>query len=94
MYLKIIKRILPLEVVNIIKDEQRSIYLLIGVGGFVSMFIGAELVCLFLLGKILLGQSIPLKTDGLFILNYIHNLSQSELLIFFGSVFALVIVLR
>ncbi len=65
---KIIKKILPVEVVNIIRDEQRSLYLLIGVGGFVSIFIGAELVCLFLLGKILLGLPIPLQADGLSIL--------------------------
>ena len=94
MYSKIIKKILPVEVVNIIKDEQRSLYLLIGVGGFVSTFIGAELVCLFLLGKILLGQPIPFKTDELSILNYTDNLTQSELLIFFGGLFALVILLR
>ena len=94
MTYSIISKLLPKEVTNLIIGDGRWLWLLFSVGGAVAFLIGLELVCLYLLGKALLGQSIPIEAGGLFIASYLENLSQSELLIILGFTFSLVIVLR
>ena len=68
--------------------------MLLVVGGVVGLLIGCELICLYLLGKVLLGQAIPIQTDGIIISGYLENLTQSQLLLRFALVFAGVIGLR
>ena len=96
MFQNMLVKLLPKEVINLIKGDGRWLWSLFIIGGVVAVLIGLELICLYLLGKALLGQNIPIETGGLFIFiaNYFENLSQSELMIILGSVFSLVIVLR
>ena len=96
MTYSIFTKFLPKEVVSLIKGDGRILFLLFAIGGAVAFLIGLELICLYLLGKALLGQSIPIETGGLFIFiaSYLENLSQSELMVILGSAFSLVIVLR
>ena len=96
MTYSILTTFLPKEVISLIKGDGRILFLLFAIGGAVAFLIGLELICLYLLGKALLGQSIPIETGGLFIFiaSYLENLSQSELMVILGSAFSLVIVLR
>ena len=89
-------KLFPKEVINLIKEDGRWLWSLFAVGGAVAVLIGLELICLYLLGKALLEQSIPIEAGGLliFISSYLENLPQSELLIILGCTFSLVIVLR
>ena len=64
--------------------------------GMVAFLIGLELICLYLLGKVLLEQSIPIEAGNLFIFiaNYLENLPQSQMMIILGCAFSFVILLR
>jgi ABC-type bacteriocin/lantibiotic exporter with double-glycine peptidase domain len=92
----IFAKLFPKEVVNLIKEDGSWLWSLFAVGGAVAVLIGLELICLYLLGTALLGQSISIEAGGLFIFiaSYLENLTQSELLIILGCTFSLVIVLR
>lgn len=96
MTYSIFSKLLPKEVINLIKGDWRILSLLFAVGSMVALLIGLELICLYLLGKVLLEQSILIEEGGLFIFiaSYLENLPQSELLIILGCMFSLVIVLR
>jgi|MDTB01.3.fsa_nt_gb subfamily B ATP-binding cassette protein MsbA len=92
----ILIKLFPKEVINLIKGDGRWLWSLFVIGGVVAVLIGLELICLYLLGKVLLEQSIPIEAGGLFIFiaSYLENLPQSELLIILGCAFSLVIGLR
>ena len=93
IYSRIFKFI-PKEVKDLITGDGRWIWLLFVVGGMVGLLIGCELICLYFLGKVLLGQSIPIQANGLFISGYLDNLTQSQLLLYFAVIFAGVIGMR
>ncbi len=96
MFQNMLVKLFPKEVINLIKGDGRWLWSLFIIGGVVAVLIGLELICLYLLGKVLLDQSIPIEAGGLFIFiaSYLENLPQSELLIILGCAFSLVIGLR
>ena len=85
---------IPLEVKELIKNEYKSIWLLLSIGSVVSLFIALELICLFFIGKVLLAQPFPDQIDGLYLFDYLKNFSQSKQLVFLGVTFACVIIVR
>ena len=96
MTYKIFSKLLPVEVINLIKGDGWTLVLLFIIGGMVAFLIGLELICLYLLGKVLLEQSIPIEAGSLFIFiaNYLENLPQSQMMIILGCTFSFVILLR
>ena len=96
MTYKIFSKLLPVEVINLIKGDGWTLVLLFIIGGMVAFLIGLELICLYLLGKVLLEQSIPIEAGSLFIFiaNYLENLPQSQMMIILGCAFSFVILLR
>lgn len=86
--------LIPKEVKELIQGDERLLWLFMVLGLVVAFFIGCELVCLFIIGKVLLGQALPVEDGGLFLYRYFENFSQSQLLILLGSIFAGVVVIR
>ena len=84
----------PKEVEALIKVDSRKVWLIILVGGLVAFFIGLELLCLYFLGKALLSQPINSLESEFLLLQFLEDLSQSQLLIFLGLAFAIVIGIR
>lgn len=87
-------RLFPEEVSDLIRPHRRQVALQFAIAGAIAVLEAVELLALFVLGSLLLGQDVATLRGAHLVTSYVEGYSQSQLTAVAGLVFAVVALLR